>query len=476
MNRANSTYITPINASLLNGAKIVQEAYGSFTDWNASQWKLISLGNNTYLIRNSKSSLYLTHTAATVSQATYLSNSDDQKWILTEISGGWYSIQNVASQLYLSQDGVYVTESAYNTSNAIQWKLFCKLQWISGVVQNYNKIHINRPSYVEASLKMPASTGTWPAFWLMKPGWPPEVDILEYLSTTPEVVHNVHYVNTSGANASSVKQVTVNPRDFDARFRTFGFYMGSSTYGAPNEFDWYIDNVWNHGWWTTASFAQFYDMYAILSHGNGGWAGYPDSNSTFPNNFDIDWFRYWELVPGCANPVISPFSQINGGQWQTATTLNIKSGDKVVLGPQPFDGTWNWTGCNATGSSREITIYPTNSCIITATNTNSCGGSSSVSFTIIVDGLPLSVESISKDIEFSLYPNPANKTLSLKLPEIYTNNSLITIANTLGQTVFSKNSINENEQTLDISNLSSGVYFIKITNKETTTTKKFIKQ
>lgn len=478
MNKANYKFITPLNASTTAGTQITQVAYGSITDWNASQWKLVSQSDNSYLIRNIKSNLYLKNTANTISQAALTIGDTNYKWILTPIANGWYSIQNVGSQLYLSQDGTYVTEAAYDASNTVQWKLFCKLQWISGVVQNYNKIHINRPGYVEASLKMPASTGTWPAFWLMKPGWPPEVDILEYLSTAPSVVHNVHYKDASGVNKSSVKgdQTKVNPRDYDSRFRTFGFYMGASTFGALNEFHWYIDNVWNHGWWSSEFYAQFNDMYAIFSHGNGGWAGYPDANSTFPNNYDIDWFRYWELVPGCANPVVTPYSRINGGQWSTATTLNINSGAKVDLGPQPLDGTWSWSGCNAPiGNPREITIYPTNSCVITATNTNSCGGSTTVNFTIIVDGVPLSVQNF-KDKEFTIYPNPANNTLNIQLPEIYKNNSLVTISNSLGQIISSKNNTNENEQTLDISNLSSGVYFIKITNNEASTTKKFIKQ
>lgn len=477
MNKATFKFLSPVGASTTNGAQIEQLAYGSITDWNASQWKLVSLPNNCYLIRNIKSNLYLKNTANTVSQSKLTIGDNNYKWLLTPIANGWYSIQNVASELYLSQDGTYVTEATYDSSNAVQWKIFCKLQWISGVVQNYKKISINRPGYVEASLKMPASTGTWPAFWLMKPGWPPEVDILEYLSTAPSVVHNVHFKDASGANQSSVKgdKTKVNPRDFDSKFRTFGFYMGASTNGALNEFHWYIDNVWSHGWWSSEFYAQFTDMYAILSHGNGGWAGYPDASSTFPNNYDIDWFRYWELAPGCANPVVTPFAQINGGGWNTATTLNISSGAKVDLGPQPFDGIWSWSGGTASGSSREITIYPTSSCVVTATNTNACGGSTTVNFTIIVDNVPLSVQS-AKDKEFSFYPNPAKNTINIQLPEIYKSNSLVTIANSLGQVVSSKININEKEQTFDVSNLSAGVYFIKVTNKEASTTSKFIKK
>lgn len=495
MNRSNSKYITPINASTNFSVSIVQEDYGSFTKAEAAEWKLQSLGNNTYSIKNKNSASCLTHTATGVTQKYCSSTSDDQKWILTEVSNGWYNIQNVGSQMYLSQNGTEVTEASYEVSNkSIQWKLFCKLQWNAGVVQNLNKISINRPGYVEASMKMPASTGVWPAFWLVGNGWPPEVDILEYLSSKTDdggktvytaVSKDVHFKDATvspAVNKSSVSgdKTPVNPRDFDSKFNTFGMYMGSATpTGTINQFRWYLNSGQSHSWGGTASFGQFANLYAILSAGNGGWAGFPNAKSVFPNDFDVDWFRYWELVPGCATPVITPYSQINGGAWSTdisLTTVNIKSGDKVVLGPQPFEGSWSWSGCDATGILREITINPTQSCVITATNTNSCGGSSSVNFNIIVDDKPLSLETISKEKEFNIYPNPATKIVNLRLPKFYENNALITIVNSFGQTVLSKTNNNESMHVLDVSNLSSGVYFIKISNKEATTTKKFIKQ
>lgn len=533
MNKSNSSYLFPayllyestasdtrkaeIAMVKYNGAPSYEDSWENY-NWKETRWKFIKISGteNTYRIQNQQDSKYLTRTGdpeLPVTIKALSTTSDDFKWYLTEVSGGWYQIQNVASGLYLSSSNVtrtirimnsgvvsyqsrtvpILTEEAYSTENKQQWKIFGKKQWISGVVQNINKISINRPSYVEISSKMPASTGVWPAFWLLGSGWPPEVDILEYLGSKTDVVNgvpttytalvkNVHYVNTSGANASSVAGDSynnrVNPQDFDTKFNTFGMYMGADApTGTINQFRWYLNNGQSHSWGTTASYGQFKNLYAILSAGNGAWAGFPDANSTFPNNYDVDWFRYWELVPGCATPVIIPYSRIKNGGWLTATTLNVKSGDKVDLGPQPFEGTWSWSGCYApTGNVREFTFYPTQSCIITATNTNSCGGRTSVDFTIIVDGVPLSVETISKEKEFIVYTNTFNNTLNVKLPAIYENNSFMSIINTLGQTVLNKPQTDGNEQTIDISTLPNGVYFIKVTNYNVSSTKRFIKQ
>ncbi|MBK6642832.1 MAG: T9SS type A sorting domain-containing protein [Bacteroidetes bacterium] len=56
-------------------------------------------------------------------------------------------------------------------------------------------------------------------------------------------------------------------------------------------------------------------------------------------------------------------------------------------------------------------------------------------------------------------------------------NSTITILNTMGQTVFTSNlSAIQNQTTINISKLSSGVYFIKVNDNENTVTLKFVKQ
>jgi hypothetical protein len=80
----------------------------------------------------------------------------------------------------------------------------------------------------------------------------------------------------------------------------------------------------------------------------------------------------------------------------------------------------------------------------------------------------LGMEDISLD-NISIYPNPTNDVLSFKG---FTNNVMISIFDTLGKIVLNKTI--EANQSLDVSNLQSGIYIIKFKNSNTTF--KFIKQ
>jgi hypothetical protein len=89
--------------------------------------------------------------------------------------------------------------------------------------------------------------------------------------------------------------------------------------------------------------------------------------------------------PACNATSIVPYIQVNGGTWQNVSSVSVTSGATVIIGPQPLTGgTWSWSGCGTSGSTREQTIYPTSSCNVTGTHTNDCGATSTQTFTITV--------------------------------------------------------------------------------------------
>lgn len=95
----------------------------------------------------------------------------------------------------------------------------------------------------------------------------------------------------------------------------------------------------------------------------------------------------------CDPTSITPYVQVNGGSWQEATSITVDEGDEVVFGPQPASGgSWSWSGCGTSGSSREQTIYPTSSCVAVATYTNSCGTESTMEFNITVNNPAITIQ------------------------------------------------------------------------------------
>lgn len=89
----------------------------------------------------------------------------------------------------------------------------------------------------------------------------------------------------------------------------------------------------------------------------------------------------------CTPTTIVPYIQVNGGTWQQTSSVSVNSGDEVKFGPQPTSGgSWSWSGCGTSGTSREQTVYPTSTCTAMASYTNSCGAQSTQNFTVNVSG------------------------------------------------------------------------------------------
>ena len=80
------------------------------------------------------------------------------------------------------------------------------------------------------------------------------------------------------------------------------------------------------------------------------------------------------------------------------------------------------------------------------------------------------IEEETVENQVFIYPNPASTMLNVHAENYRT----VQIVNFLGQVVYSAN-VTENDFQINVSNLSNGVYFIRL-NGETTTTQKFIKK
>lgn len=86
-------------------------------------------------------------------------------------------------------------------------------------------------------------------------------------------------------------------------------------------------------------------------------------------------------------------------------------------------------------------------------------------------GTLLSVENLNENNKISIYPNPVKNILNIKTQQ----ELAVSIYNILGKKVLS-NTINSNTNTINVANLSKGVYLIKLKSPQGTITKKLIKQ
>lgn len=121
----------------------------------------------------------------------------------------------------------------------------------------------------------------------------------------------------------------------------------------------------------------------------------------------------------CQPSAVTPYLNVNGTtSWVVRSSASLNAGSTVVLGPQPFNGSWSWSGCGTSGGSREQTIKLNSSCTATATFTNSCGARTVQSFNFTV--WPAPAANVGKFImvdQFGYLPN-LKKVAVLRFPKV----------------------------------------------------------
>ncbi|UKM65389.2 Ig-like domain-containing protein [Flavobacteriaceae bacterium GSB9] len=87
----------------------------------------------------------------------------------------------------------------------------------------------------------------------------------------------------------------------------------------------------------------------------------------------------------CTPTAIVPYIGVDGGTLAQVNEVSINLGSSVTFSPQPdVGGSWSWSGCGTSGTSREQTFTPTESCLATVIYTNDSGCVSSSNFTVNV--------------------------------------------------------------------------------------------
>lgn len=155
----------------------------------------------------------------------------------------------------------------------------------------------------EARLKTPYGPGIWPAFWMLGAnnetvGWPQcgEIDIMELKGHQPSILHGtIHGPGYSGGNAITDTYALLNNR-FDNDYHIFAVEWDTE------KIDFYVDGylynrITKSAVATKGEWVYDHPFFLILNIAVGGnFAGFPTSETPFPQKMTIDYVRAYKIV------------------------------------------------------------------------------------------------------------------------------------------------------------------------------------
>jgi autotransporter-associated beta strand protein len=194
-------------------------------------------------------------------------------------------------------------------------------QFTSGVLSSHNTFRVSE-GYIEARIKMPMTRGSWPAFWMLSSGWPPEIDIMEDPLFVGQTTNDTYSVNNFWPGTGPPSDFLWVDRNIDlsADYHNYGLQLDST--GLRFFFDGQQVKFSSYK-------PDFQNMYLIFNYAVGGWPvpGSTDANPLPPSTTDwpighvdqtqAEWIRVWERAPANATSTWT-FNSASSGSWDTS--------------------------------------------------------------------------------------------------------------------------------------------------------------
>lgn len=185
------------------------------------------------------------------------------------------------------------------------------IDYESGMIRS---LWTSRYGYYETRVKMPGGVGVWAGFWLNSDvsaegrlGWPPEIDIAEFVNNgvedTPNMLHS-NVKRTAGATSALTYADPAFNTTWTSYAAPFNFHEGWHTIGAQwdeGSVSMYVDGrkIYTRGYtWTYGDNTLAGPAHILLNLAIGGaWAGrHGIDDSAYPQALQVDWVRAYEKV------------------------------------------------------------------------------------------------------------------------------------------------------------------------------------
>ncbi|UKN01137.1 T9SS type A sorting domain-containing protein [Paracrocinitomix mangrovi] len=199
----------------------------------------------------------------------------------------------------------------------------------------------------------------------------------------------------------------------------------------------------------------------------------PQSNNVFTNLATGTHLITVQDANGCTGSVSATVGEPTAISGTYTTNDEISGNDgsinlTVTGGTAPYS--YSWTGPNSYSSTVED---PTNlvsgTYSVTVTDANGC--------TYTINGIEVSSQLgfETNQLNFVIYPNPANGIFNIKLAN-NESNAVVRVLDVTGRIIIEKQTNGQQIVTLDISNKANGTYFVQLTDGENTTTLPLLNQ
>ncbi|MDC6350926.1 family 16 glycosylhydrolase [Zeaxanthinibacter sp. PT1] len=255
-------------------------------------------------------------------------------------------------------------------------------QYTSGRINSKGKGDFTYGRF-EASIKLPAGDGLWPAFWMLSTnepygGWPQsgEIDIMEFVASTPdEILGYIHYGDPYPNNQSQGNKYTLSNGVFTDNFHEFAIEW------EPGEIRWFLDGIL-YSVKRTEDLSPYtwpfdHDFHFLLNVAVGGNLGGPVNNAMLPATMEVDYVRVYDgFKPYLNGPAVVSNQASSVGYsveniannvnitWSVPTGASIVSGQGtssivVDFGAQsgPVSATFN-DGCSAQALTIDVEVEP----------------------------------------------------------------------------------------------------------------------